>query len=42
LVICTKHFRRLVTRYEKHAANFLAMLKLAATHLWLRHNEFVT
>jgi hypothetical protein len=30
-----KHFRRLATRYEKHASNFLAMLKLAATHLWL-------
>jgi transposase len=37
-----KHFRRLATRYEKHAANFLAMLKLAATQLWLRHNESVT
>jgi transposase len=37
-----KHFRRLATRYEKHAANFLAMLKPAATHLWLRHNESVT
>lgn len=37
-----KHFRRLATRYEKHASNFLAMLKLAATHLWLRHNESVT
>jgi transposase len=37
-----KHFRRLATRYEKHAANFLAMLKLAAVHLWLRHNESVT
>ena len=37
-----KHFRRLATRYEKHAANFLAMLKLAAIHLWLRHNESVT
>src|SRR5579863_7250485 len=35
------HFRRLATRYEKHAANFLAMLKLASTHLWLRHNESV-
>src|ERR1041384_838621 len=34
-----KHFRRLATRYEKHAANFLAMLKLAAVHLWLRPNE---
>jgi transposase len=32
-----KHFRRLVTRHEKHAANFLALLKLAAIHLWLRH-----
>ena len=37
-----KHFRRLATRYEKDAANFLAMLKLAAVHLWLRHNESVT
>jgi transposase len=37
-----KHFRRLATRYEKHAANVLAMLKLAATQLWLRHNESVT
>jgi transposase len=36
-----KHFRRVATRYEKHAANFLAMLKLAAIHLWLRHNESV-
>ena len=26
-----KHFRRLATRYQKHAANFLVMLKLAAT-----------
>lgn len=37
-----KHFRRLATRYEKHAANFLAMLKLAAAHLWLRHFESVS
>ena len=37
-----KHFRWVATRYEKHAANFLAMLKLAAVHLWLRHNESVT
>jgi hypothetical protein len=34
-----KHFRRIATRYEKHAPNFLAMLKLAAAHLWLRRNE---
>jgi hypothetical protein len=27
---------------QKHAANFLAMPKPAATHLWLRHNESVT
>jgi transposase len=37
-----KHFRRLATRYEKHAANFLAMLKLAAAQLWLRRNESVS
>ena len=37
-----KHFRRLAIRCEKHAANFLAMLKLAAIHLWLRHNKSVT
>src|ERR1051326_4729967 len=34
-----KHFRRLATRYEKHAANFLAMLKLAAAYLWLRQDR---
>jgi transposase len=34
-----KHFRRLATRYEKHAANFLAMLKLAAVHLWLKTSK---
>jgi len=37
-----EHFRRLATRYEKHASNSLAMLKLAAIYLWLRHNESVT
>jgi transposase len=37
-----KHFRRIATRYEKHAANFLAMLKFAATQLWMRHNEPMT
>ena len=34
-----KHCRRVATRFEKHAANFLAMLKLAAVQLWLRVNE---
>ena len=37
-----KHFRRVATRYEKHAANYLAMLKLASTKLWLRHYESMT
>jgi transposase len=31
-----KHFRRIATRYEKTAANFLAMITLAATMVWLR------
>ena len=34
-----KLFRRVATRYEKHAADCLAMLKLAAIRLWLRANE---
>lgn len=34
-----KHCRRLATRYEKHAANFLAFVKLAAIRLWLRVNK---
>ena len=34
-----KHFRRVATRYEKHASNYLAMLKLAAAKVWMRHNE---
>lgn len=29
-----KHFRRVATRYEKHASNYLAMLKLAAIKIW--------
>lgn len=31
-----KHCRRIATRYEKLAVNFLAMIKLAAIRLWLR------
>jgi len=34
-----KHFRRIATRYEKHASNYLAMLKLAAIKIWTRANE---
>jgi transposase len=31
-----KHFRAVATRYEKHDANYLALIKLAATRIWLR------
>ena len=31
-----KQFRRTATRYEKTARNYLAMIALAATILWLR------
>ena len=34
-----KHFRRIATRFEKHAENYLAMIKLAAVRIWLRGNE---
>jgi transposase len=37
-----KHFRAIATRYEKHAANYLALVKLASIRIWLRHNESVT
>ena len=31
-----KHYRAVATRYEKHAENFLAAVKLAATRIWMR------
>ena len=31
-----KQFRRIATRYEKTAANFLAMVHLACATIWLR------
>jgi transposase len=31
-----KHFRRIATRYEKTARNFLAMVTVAAIAIWLR------
>src|SRR5262249_53454369 len=34
-----KHFRRVATRYDKLAANFLAMVQLASMRLWMRANE---
>ena len=37
-----KHYRAIATRYEKHAANYLALVKLAATRIWLRPYESVT
>jgi transposase len=35
LINCLKQWRRIATRYEKRAANYLAMLTLAAIVLWL-------
>ena len=34
-----KQFRRIATRYDKLAANFTAMIKLASIRLWLRAYE---
>jgi transposase len=31
-----KHYRRIATRYEKKAINYMGMLSLASTFLWLR------
>ena len=37
-----KHFRAIATRYEKHDANFLALVKLASVRIWLRAYESVS
>lgn len=37
-----KHYRAIATRYEKHDTNFLALVKLAATRIWLRVYESVS
>ena len=37
-----KHYRAIATRYEKHADNYLALVKLAASRIWLRAYESVT
>jgi transposase len=37
-----KHFRAVATRYEKHDANYLALVKLAAVRIWMRSYESVT
>ena len=31
-----KHFRAVATRFEKHPENYLALVKLAATRIWMR------
>jgi hypothetical protein len=37
-----KHFRRVATRHDKLAANFLGMVQLASMRLWLRSYESTT
>src|SRR5690606_33228205 len=37
-----KHFRRITTRFDKLARNFLAAVLLASTRLWLRAYESTT
>ena len=34
-----KQCRRIATRYDKLAANYLAFIKLASIRIWLRANE---
>ncbi len=37
-----KHFRAIATRFEKHDANYLALIKLASVRIWMRSYESVT
>ena len=37
-----KHFRAVATRYDKHDANYLAVVKLAASRIWMRSYESVS
>ena len=37
-----KHFRRIATRYDKLARNYLAAVLMAATRLWTRSYESTT
>ena len=37
-----KHFRRVATRFDKLARNFLAAVALASTRLWTRNYESTT
>lgn len=36
------HFRAVATRYEKHDANYLALVKLATSRIWVRFCQSVT
>ena len=36
-----KHFRKIATRYEKTARNYLAAVLIASSRLWLRLYESV-
>ena len=36
-----KHYRAIATRFDRHDANFMASIKLAAIRLWVRFNESV-
>ncbi|MEM9766213.1 MAG: IS5/IS1182 family transposase, partial [Pseudomonadota bacterium] len=36
-----KHFRAVATRYEKDPDNYLALVQLASTRIWIRANESV-
>ena len=37
-----KQCRRVATRYDKLAANYLALVKLASIRIWLRATEFAS
>ena len=37
-----KHFRKVATRYEKSAQNYLAVVLMASSRLWMRHYESAT
>ena len=37
-----KHFRAIAPRYDKHADNFLTLVKLAAAQIWMRAYESVS
>ena len=37
-----KHFRRIATRFDKLARNYLAAVILASVRLWMRHYESTT